>query len=133
MKSISLLHSTGHREVDGILEGVVGLFELLFPGRVSGYYLTGSFSDGTAIPGSDIDMSVLFRGSFPIPATIPRSRRRVLRLRTARYPSRREQHQGSGHHRLRSLCERTLGFENHFLEMHGPYLPELRPEKTTDP
>jgi hypothetical protein len=65
MQSISLLYSTGNTEVDAALEGVVGLFELLFPGRVSGYYLTGSFSDGTAIPGSDIDLSVLFRGPSP--------------------------------------------------------------------
>lgn len=62
MKEISLLTSTGSETADAVLEGVIGLFELLFPGRVSGYYLTGSLSDGSAMPESDVDLFVLFKG-----------------------------------------------------------------------
>jgi hypothetical protein len=72
LEPTSLLHSTGDEKVDAVLEGVIGLYELLFPQRVAGYYLTGSLSDGTAMPGSDIDLFVLFRGSFPSEAEVER-------------------------------------------------------------
>ena len=52
MAAIALLTSTGQRSVDGILRGVVGLFEAVFPDRVRGYYLGGSYADGTAVPAS---------------------------------------------------------------------------------
>lgn len=47
-----------------MLQGIIGLCELAFPGRVHSYYLTGSYATGDATPASDIDMYVLYRGDF---------------------------------------------------------------------
>lgn len=53
MNEISLINSTGNRQVDDILRGIVGLFEMAFPNRIRGYYLCGSYIDGSAIPCED--------------------------------------------------------------------------------
>jgi predicted nucleotidyltransferase len=47
------------------LRGLVGLCELLLPGRARAYYLIGSHADGSAVPGSDIDLLVVFRDGTP--------------------------------------------------------------------
>lgn len=64
MRKIALRWSTGRPNVDEILRHVVGAFETTFEGRVRSYYLTGSFADDTAQAFSDIDLSLLFRGSL---------------------------------------------------------------------
>jgi predicted nucleotidyltransferase len=56
MDEIALLHATGDRKADDVLRAAVGLFELTLPGRVAGYYLVGSYADGTALPTSDLDL-----------------------------------------------------------------------------
>src|SRR4030095_12717725 len=65
MRDVLLRWSTGTVDVDEVLRHVVGAFEATFEGRVRSYYLTGSFTDGTARPFSDVDLSVIFRGSLP--------------------------------------------------------------------
>ena len=64
MQTISLLNSTGNQRVDNILRGVIGIFETIFPDRIRGYYLVGSYADGTAVSTSDIDMKILFKNRF---------------------------------------------------------------------
>ena len=64
MQNISLLNSTGNQRVDNILRGVIGIFETIFPDRIRGYYLVGSYADGTAVSTSDIDMKILFKNRF---------------------------------------------------------------------
>lgn len=64
MNSVSLLNSVRNRRVDDILRGVIGIFESVFPDRIRGYYLKGSYTDGTAVPASDIDVDILFVDSF---------------------------------------------------------------------
>ncbi len=64
MGSIQLLTSTGNERADAIIRGVVGIFEAVFPYRVRGYYLTGSYSSGSAAPSSDLDLGILFRGTY---------------------------------------------------------------------
>ncbi len=61
---IELLHKTGQPEVDRLLRGVIGIYEIAFPDRVQGYYLRGSHLDGTAHPGSDVDIDILFEDSW---------------------------------------------------------------------
>ena len=61
---ISLSHKTGNQQVDRILQGVVGIFETVFPDRIRGYYLVGSYADGTAISTSDIDLQIIFKHRF---------------------------------------------------------------------
>ena len=61
---IALTASTGNEDVDAVLKGVVGVFEDVFPGRVRGYYVVGSYANGTAVGGSDLDFHPLFKGEF---------------------------------------------------------------------
>lgn len=51
-------------EMSHLLDGIVGLVEMLLPGRVRAYYLTGSYAEGTAVPHSDLDMIVIFKGEY---------------------------------------------------------------------
>ena len=64
MDTISLFNSTGNQQVDDILRGVIGISEIVFPNRIRGYYLTGSYANSYALPTSDIDMTIVFKGSF---------------------------------------------------------------------
>ena len=57
---ITLRASTGDRTVDTILQGIIAIYEAMFPGRIRSYYLIGSYADWTAVPLSDIDFVVLF-------------------------------------------------------------------------
>src|SRR5437764_8193584 len=50
---------TGDRQVDAILRGLVGLLETIFPGRIRGYYLFGSYADGSNVPTSDVDLCLV--------------------------------------------------------------------------
>lgn len=60
MNAIKLQHTTGNSQVDRILQGIVGLYELSFPGYIRAYYVTGSFADDSAVPISDIDFMIIF-------------------------------------------------------------------------
>jgi len=64
MKLISLKDSTDVQEVDEILQGIVGIYEMVFPNRIRGHYVIGSYGNRTAIPLSDLDMVVFFKGNF---------------------------------------------------------------------
>jgi hypothetical protein len=64
MNLIVLHNTTGNQHVDDILRGLISLYELLFPKRIRGYYLFGSYSDASAGAISDIDMSILFKDRF---------------------------------------------------------------------
>jgi hypothetical protein len=64
MASSTLLFSTGKDLADEILGGVIGLWESVFPGRVRGYYLFGSYSARTADSSSDLDLAILFKDRF---------------------------------------------------------------------
>src|SRR5438067_7633490 len=62
-RRFALRHSTGSATVDEFVRRAVGAFERTFPGRVRGYYVIGSYADGSATPISDLDLVVLFKGS----------------------------------------------------------------------
>ncbi len=64
MGAIELLFSTGQAAIDRALTGIVTLFEASLPGRARGYYLLGSYADGTAVAISDIDLIALFAGAL---------------------------------------------------------------------
>ncbi|MEV0289544.1 MULTISPECIES: nucleotidyltransferase domain-containing protein [unclassified Kribbella] len=59
-----LVESTGDPQCDQIVQGVVGIFEVVFPGRVRGVYLRGSRVSGTSVVGSDLDLFVVFKDRF---------------------------------------------------------------------
>ena len=73
--SVDLLAATGIAAIDRIIRGIVTLFEASFAGRVRGYYLLGSYADGSAVAISDVDLILLFAD-----ALTPAERARALRL-----------------------------------------------------
>ena len=72
---IALQHSTGHPKIDEIIQGIIGLTELIFPEQTRGYYLTGSYGNGSAVPSSDLDLCVIFKGE-----TLPIDRDRLRQI-----------------------------------------------------
>ncbi len=68
-----MIESTGDRGCDRIAQGVVGVFETAFPGRVRGFYLRGSHASGTSIAGSDLDLFIVFKDRFTEPAEYERA------------------------------------------------------------
>jgi len=55
-----LLATTGHRQVDEIVASIVTAYEATLLNQALGYYLGGSWADGTAIDLSDIDRCILY-------------------------------------------------------------------------
>lgn len=51
-------------QVEVILQGIIGIAELVFPDRVRSYYLTGSYADDTAVSTSDLDLLLIFKESI---------------------------------------------------------------------
>lgn len=64
MSRIDLQNVNGNERVDNILRGLITLYEMVFPERIRGYYLFGSYSDASAGAISDIDMSIFFKNRF---------------------------------------------------------------------
>ena len=70
---IELCSTTGIEQIDDLLRGLISLFEMSFPGRIHSYYLSGSYSDGTAVGhdrspnSSDVDLLIIFRDKIEEP------------------------------------------------------------------
>ena len=64
MGHVALCATTGDRRADTLLQGTIGIFETCFPGRVRGYYLVGSYANGSAVATSDLDLVVVFKDDF---------------------------------------------------------------------
>jgi len=64
MDSISLENGTGNQLIDNILRGIVGIFEVLFPAQVRGFYLIGSYANRSALPTSDLDLIIVFKTGY---------------------------------------------------------------------
>lgn len=63
----TLAYSTSHHKINRILQGVIGVFEKVFLGRIRGYYLQGSYGSSNTIPNSDLDLYVIFKENFHDP------------------------------------------------------------------
>ncbi len=61
---IALSSKTADPQIDAMLRGMIGIHEMVFPMRVRAYYLVGSYHTGHTVPASDLDIVVVFRGSF---------------------------------------------------------------------
>lgn len=68
------LESTGSLTADKILQGVIGIFEQVFPDRVRGYFVRGSYASATSTEGSDLDTFVVFKDAFVEPAEAKKAR-----------------------------------------------------------
>jgi predicted nucleotidyltransferase len=60
----SLLFSTGSSDIDQLLVQVITRFETSFPGSLRACFLAGSYAEGHAIPTSDVDLFIVFKGRF---------------------------------------------------------------------
>jgi len=58
---MKLQASTGSAQVDKIIADVVSSFATVMPGQVRGFYVAGSYAEGTPVPGSDIDLIAVLR------------------------------------------------------------------------
>ena len=63
----TLAYSANDPKINQILQGVIGVFEKVFLGRICGYYLQGSYGSSNAIPNSDLDLYVIFKENFHDP------------------------------------------------------------------
>ena len=63
----TLAYLTEYPKINQILQGVVGIFEKVFPRRIRGYYLQGSFGNRSTVINSDLDIYVIFKESFISP------------------------------------------------------------------
>lgn len=59
-----LVTSTNDKTIDKYIQAIINIYESAFPERIRGYYLVGSYGDDTAIPNSDVDMEVVFKGTL---------------------------------------------------------------------
>jgi hypothetical protein len=59
---IALRRSTGDQYIDEILRSFIAALKGELPGRIRGVSLSGSLANGSAVPGSDVDGLVLFKG-----------------------------------------------------------------------
>jgi hypothetical protein len=64
MEQVALCFTTGDQRADRLLEGAIGVLEMCFPNRVGGYYLVGSYANGSAVASSDLDLVVVFKDAF---------------------------------------------------------------------
>ena len=62
--SVRLSDSMGTLEINEMLQGIVGIYERLFPNRIRSYYVIGSQAEGVAVAMSDIDVLLVFREKF---------------------------------------------------------------------
>ncbi|MGG6270380.1 nucleotidyltransferase domain-containing protein [Leptolyngbya sp. AN03gr2] len=60
----TLVYFTEHPKINQIIQGVIGVFEKAFLGRIRGYYLQGSFASQSAVTNSDLDLYVIFKERF---------------------------------------------------------------------
>lgn len=56
--------STGSETIDRKLSELIAAFESVFPSRIRGYFLEGSYADQSALATSDIDLILVFKNSF---------------------------------------------------------------------
>lgn len=66
---------TGNSQIDDIIQGLIAVYEAVFPERIRGYYLTGSYVAGGLNPLSDLDLLILFKGAFADDEERDRARR----------------------------------------------------------
>jgi predicted nucleotidyltransferase len=64
MTEIILSASTGSEPIAAMLRGVVGIFEPMFADRIRSYYVEGSYADGTEVPTSDLDLTIVSKDRF---------------------------------------------------------------------
>src|SRR5262245_43357382 len=64
MDNLALCATTGDHRTDALLQGTIGVLETCFPHRIRGYYLVGSYANGSAVASSDLDVVVVFKHAF---------------------------------------------------------------------
>lgn len=76
--------ASGDAQMDEVVRGLVGIYEAVFPGRIRGCYLTGSYAAGGVTALSDLDLFVIFKEDFADAAEAATARRLNQVFYTAR-------------------------------------------------
>lgn len=63
---IQLAQSTNNARTNRLIAAIISIYEAAFPERLRGYYLVGSYGDDTPIAGSDIDMTIIVKGTITL-------------------------------------------------------------------
>jgi predicted nucleotidyltransferase len=58
---VNLRATTRSAQVDEIIADVVSAFASVMSGEVRGFYVAGSYAEGTSVPGSDIGLIAVLR------------------------------------------------------------------------
>ncbi len=64
MTGFFLQGTSGHPQVDSVVQEVIQVYEKSFPGQIAACYVEGSYADQTFLPTSDIDLVIVFRSRF---------------------------------------------------------------------
>ncbi|RYZ38794.1 MAG: nucleotidyltransferase domain-containing protein [Myxococcaceae bacterium] len=80
-EEVTLVGLTEDMGVNATLFGFVGLYSMMFPGRVAACYLVGSHATSEAVGESDLDLTLVFKDTF-----LPGEEARFERFRTALGP-----------------------------------------------
>ncbi|WP_147476350.1 hypothetical protein [Corallococcus sp. AB032C] len=75
-EELSLVGFTEDMNLNAVFFGFLGLFQMVFPGRLQACYLLGSHATSEAVGESDIDLTLVFKGRFQ-----PGERRRFEHFR----------------------------------------------------
>lgn len=122
---------TGNGQIDDIIQGLIAVYEAVFPRRIRGYYLTGSYVAGGLTPLSDLDLLILFKGAFADDEERDRARRlngafyhaRLTAIRLD-LPARSEQNLAPLDRILIKLASRPIYGEDVRDEIAPPSLPD---------
>jgi hypothetical protein len=64
MNEILLLNTTHNKQIDDILKTTIATFEDVFPQRMRGYYIEGSYANESDVSTSDVDLLLIFKDAF---------------------------------------------------------------------
>lgn len=119
--------STGNLQVDDILQGIVGIYEMTFPDRIKAYYLTGSYAYGDPVSTSDIDLNIVFRDEDELTGTEDQREDFGMLIFKTLPPTKEERkfHHITRHLRLMSPIELGIAFRTE-KDIRRRFVPDVR-------
>ncbi len=132
MQEISLLASLGVPDADAAVQELIRVYEESFPEQIVCYYIEGSYADHSYLATSDIDLTIVFQYAVRKRACVQLYHQYINDEWSSFLEDLTAFCQQKWHYllpetevdrqHLRSLCERALDFEEHFLTHYKLYL-----------
>ncbi|RKH19441.1 nucleotidyltransferase domain-containing protein [Corallococcus sp. CA047B] len=121
-EEVTLVGLTEDMQVNAVLFGFVGLYAMMFPGRVAACYLVGSHATSEAVGESDLDLTLVFKDTF-----LPGEEARFERFRTALGPLSRHPLDLNAVEEARLVAEGEVNLKENALLIAGEDLRERIP------